>query len=320
MSEIRVPNEPVLQTAEMHVYKPNNPGRAVITRNEVCTASRKAAGFIRHIEFDISESDLVGRCIPGQSIGVIPPGADVDGKPHKVRLYSIASPSRGEDGEGRILSTTVKRTIDEHWEDHKLFLGVASNFLCDTRPGDEIVVTGPAGKRFVLPEKPENHDYIFIATGTGIAPFRGMVLELLQKQCPCRIALLMGAPYWTDLIYDDQFRALETTHENFSYHTALSRQEQADGHGRMYVQGRIGADFDRLGPMLGSERTLIYICGIAGMEIGIFQELTRHMEGEALEQYLHVDDEVRLSVDEWSRRMIHKQVRPTRRVLMEVYA
>ncbi len=304
----------------MHVYKPTNPGKAVITKNEVCTASRKAAGFVRHLEIDISGTDLVGKCVPGQSIGVIPPGVDANGKTHKVRLYSLASPAAGEDGQGHIVSTTVKRTIDEHWDDHSLFLGVASNFLCDARPGDEITVTGPAGKRFVLPENPADHDYVFIATGTGIAPFRGMALELLQADAQSRIALMMGAPYATDLIYDDQFRALATTHENFSYHTALSRQGQEDGKDRMYVQGRIPADIDQLGPLLASERTLIYICGIAGMEIGIFQELTRCLPPDVLAQYLHIDDDTRAGIDEWTRRMIHKQVKPTRRVMMEVYA
>ena len=102
-----------------------------------------------------------------------------------VRLYSLASPTRGEIDEGgvrrpHLVSTTVKRTIDEHHDTHKLFLGVASNYLCDLHVGDEVKLTGPAGKRFLIPSRPGEHDYLFFATGTGIAPFRGMLIDLLE--------------------------------------------------------------------------------------------------------------------------------------------
>src|SRR5262249_33337076 len=139
---------------------PVEPGVGVVVSNERCTASKKSAGFIRHLVVDVSRTALAGNFIAGQSFGVGPPGGDGHGKPHKLRLYSIASPSFGEDGEGKVLSTTVKRTIDEHHDTQKLFLGVASNFLCDTKPGDEIKVTGPNGKRFALPKELGAHDYL----------------------------------------------------------------------------------------------------------------------------------------------------------------
>ena len=51
-------------------------------------------------------------------------------------------------------AANARRTIDEHWETHRLFLGVASNYLCDLKEGDKVTVTGPNGKRFVLPADP----------------------------------------------------------------------------------------------------------------------------------------------------------------------
>ena len=50
--------------------------------------------------------------------------------------------------------------------------GVCSNFLCDTKPGDEVMLTGPAGKVMLMPEKNTETDLIMVATGTGIAPYR----------------------------------------------------------------------------------------------------------------------------------------------------
>jgi ferredoxin--NADP+ reductase len=302
----------------MHLYKPNEPVPVKICKSEICTA-RKAAGFVRHVEFDVTGTTLVGNCVPGQSIGIIPPFKDSKGRPEKVRLYSLASPTRGESGNPNILSTTVKRTIDEHWESHKLFLGVASNYLCDLQVGDTVMMSGPNGKRFILPAAPAEHDYIFFATGTGIAPFRGMVIDLLESNFGSQVTLVMGSPYATDLLYHDFFLQMQEKYKNFHYVTAISRERQADGHDPMYVQDRLRTDRDRLLPKLVSPRTLIYVCGLAGMELGIFQQLALLLTGDALEQYLQVDKATLGDIRSWNRAMVHRQIKATRRVFMEVY-
>ncbi|MBX3357696.1 MAG: hypothetical protein KF745_04630 [Phycisphaeraceae bacterium] len=318
-----------LPEVSMHIVRPVEPVQARVVKSELCT-SRKAAGVVRHIELDVSGTPLVGTFIPGQSFGVIPPGVDENGRPHKVRLYSVASPTRGEPSgpHGAVISTTVKRTIDEHWESHRLFLGVASNFMCDAQVGDTMMVSGPNGKRFILPARIHEHDYLFFATGTGIAPFRGMLIDLLASGAESRITLVMGAPYATDLLYHDFFLDMQSRYPNFQYITAVSRERQSDGHDPLYVQDRLSTDRDRLLPLLDSPRTLIYICGIAGMELGIFQQLALQLRTSVLEQYLHVDADAMAAITTlgrgagggWTRQMIHKQVRPTRRVFMEVYA
>lgn len=311
--------EIVLREAKMHLYRPGEPCTARITRSEVCT-SPKAAGFVRHVEFDVTGTLLAGNVLPGQSIGVLAPGHDEKGRPHAVRLYSVASPSRGEDGKGNIISTTVKRTIDEHWETHRLFLGVASNYLCDLQVGDEVRLSGPNGKRFLLPADPAAHDYLFFATGTGIAPFRGMVIDLLESGVQSKVVLVMGSPYATDLLYDSLFRQLEARHPNFTYLTAVSRERQSDGHERMYVQDRLVSHREQLVPMLAGDRALVYVCGIAGMELGILQQMARTLPPGALEHYLHADGATLADVSNWNRKMLHKQLKLTRRMVLEVYA
>lgn len=303
----------------MHLLTPAKPGVATVVANERCTASRKSSGFVRHVALDVSATPIAGNFLAGQSFGVIPAGADQFGRPHKLRLYSIASPTAGEDGSGRVLSTTVKRLIDEHWETSKLFLGVASNYLCDLRVGDKVTVTGPNGKRFLLPADAAAHDYLFFATGTGIAPFRGMILELLGRAVSSRVVFVMGSPYATDLLYHQELTDLAAKHDNFTYLTALSRERQLDGSAPMYVHDRIVRSADLFLPLLASERTLIYICGIAGMELGVFQRLAEHLPDDAREQYLGLDQSAKSSIAAWDRRMIHKEIRPTRRVFMEVY-
>jgi len=310
-----------LPEVRMHVVTPNEPVAGKVVRSELCTlGGSKAAGIVRHVEIDVSGTPLAGSFRIGQSFGVVTPGVDERGKPHKVRLYSIASPSSGEDGKGNVISTTVKRTIHELGEEHRLYLGVASNHICDREVGDELLLTGPNGKRFLLPARPEEHDYVFIATGTGIAPFRGMVQELIEAGINRRITLVMGAPYRSDLLYHDDFLALEREHENFQYVTVVSR-ESVEGRPRQYVDQGVLAAAERLTPQLMSGEALVYVCGIAGMELGVLRALAEMLESdpEALARYIECDEQTLATRDAWDRRMIRREVRPTRRIFLEVY-
>ena len=164
----RTDTGPELPGVVMNLHTPKSPAIGVVVESSVCTA-RKAAGFVRNVSIDVSGTQLAGNFKAGQAFGVIAPGTDDRGKPHKVRLYSLSNPSNGEDGNGNVIATPSKRLIDEHHEDHRLFLGVTSNYLCDLKPGDEVKLTGPNGRRFLIPARPQEHDYLFLATGTGIA-------------------------------------------------------------------------------------------------------------------------------------------------------
>ena len=303
----------------MHLCGPRDPAVGIVTRNERCTQGRRSAGFVRHVEIDVSQTPLGGSFVPGQSFGVHAPGEDAKGRPHALRLYSIASPATGEDGSGGTIATTVKRLIDENADGPGLHLGVTSNYLCDLRPGDEVRLSGPNGKRFVLPARPEEHDYLFFATGTGIAPFRGMVLDLLRQSPKSRMALIMGAPYETDLLYDDLFTELANKHENFTYLPTISRHAHRDASPGCYVQDRLARDAGVLAPILSSHRGLIYVCGLLGMELGIVQGLARTLQPAWIERYLRIDPDVAGDIDGWTRKMVNRQVKPTRRMFLEVY-
>jgi ferredoxin--NADP+ reductase len=298
-----------------------------VVSNERCLKG-KSASFVRHTVIDVGGTPLEGRCRVGQAFGVLAPGVDARGKPHKVRLYSLACPSDGEDGSGRVISTTTKRLIDERRPqsaaddpgDHRLFLGVCSNYLCDLGPGDEVKVTGPNGKRFLLPVEREAHDYVLVATGTGIAPFRGMALELLEGPdgpTSSQIHLVMGAPYTTDLIYDDLFSRLAAEHENFHYHTAISRERRPDGGPGVYVHQFVAERIDLFGPLLADSRTLVYICGLAGMQTGLFQVMACHGLGSP---YFELKSKLAgIDPARWNPADIRRCTRVTARCMVEVY-
>merc|ERR1712071_713862 len=90
----------------VNVFKNKAPftGKVVSTKRIV---GPKATGETCHIIID-HEGDFP--YIEGQSWGVIPPGnREKDGKPHSVRLYSIASSRYGDDMTGKTGSLCVRR-------------------------------------------------------------------------------------------------------------------------------------------------------------------------------------------------------------------
>lgn len=304
-----------LPEVEMHHYKPRNPVEIPITKSEICTDAA-SPNFVRHIEFDVSGTLLENCIVPGQAVGVLADGEDENGRPHKVRLYSTCSPTGGEDGNGKIYATTVKRVIDENWDTQELFLGVCSNFLCDKKAGDKLWMTGPSGKRFILPENPEDYNYVFMATGTGIAPFRGMVLDLMRSDTNNDVVMAFGCPYRTDLLYRELFDDLDEKHKNFHYLKSISREDARPDGTKPYVQYSLLDQKELLFPILEKDNTLIYVCGLKGMETGIFQILG--MLG--LFDYIELKDSIK-DVDpmDWTRDQLKTEVKASERMFLEVY-
>ncbi len=304
--------EIILPEVELNIYTPKKPVEVKVLENRVVTRE-SSPNFVRHITFDVSGTELVNKVRVGQSVGVLPPGEDERGRPHKLRLYSVASPSAGEEGKPHLISTTVKRTIEEI--DNKLYLGVASNYLADLQPGDKVKLTGPSGRRFLLPENKHDFNYIFFATGTGIAPFRGMIMELFEEDFKNDCLLVFGCPYRTDLLYSDYFEELDRDHSNFSYLTAISREARRKDGGKIYVQTKLIDEKERFDALLDKPNTLIYICGLKGMEEGIYRELYT----QGYHDYLEFRKDLPEDLSEVDSKTFRRAVKPSERLFEEVY-
>jgi ferredoxin--NADP+ reductase len=278
----------------VNVYKNKAPfqGKVVSTRRIV---GPKATGETCHIIID-HKGDFP--FWEGQSWGVIPPGTrEKDGKPHSVRLYSIASSRYGDDMTGKTGSLCVRRAT--YWcpelkADDPAKQGICSNFLCDTAPGDTVDMTGPAGKVMLLPEEDPNTDYIMVATGTGIAPYRGFIRRLFVEETPASAAykgqawLFLGVANSDALLYDDEWQDVKTKYpNNFRLDYALSREQENKKGGKMYIQDKVEEYADEIFQKLDNGAH-IYFCGLKGMMPGIQEmlEVVAKSKGLVYEDWL----------------------------------
>jgi len=259
----------------VNTHKAKTPftGKVVSTKRIV---GPKATGETCHIVID-HEGDFP--YVEGQSWGVLPPGNRAkDGKPHSVRLYSIASSRYGDDMSGKTGSLCVRRAT--YWcpelkADDPAKKGICSNYLCDTKAGDEVKMIGPSGKVMLLPEKDPETYYIMVATGTGIAPYRGFIRRLFFEKTPAAEAykgeawLFLGVANSDALLYDDEFQeAKEKFPKNFRLDYALSREQENKKGGKMYIQDKVEEYSDEIFNKLDSGAH-IYFCGLKGMMPGI---------------------------------------------------
>jgi len=304
----------VFPEVKLNIYTKNNAVEVPVTENRIATTS-VSPNFIRHITFDVGGTELENNIKAGQSIGILPPGADAKGKPHALRLYSVSSPSFGEYGNGRYYSTTVKRVIYEDKNSLGLCLGICSNYLSSRKPGDTVLMTGPSGKRFLLPENKADFNYVFVAAGTGIAPFRGMIMELIQQKTSINITLIFGCAYRTDVLYEVFFKELATINPNFNYLISISRENPRPDGTKHYVQYQFVDNASLLNPILKQENTLVYICGLKGMEYDIYQTLALH----GYFDYIQLKPGIDTNPENWAWDDIKRNVKPSERMFVETY-
>jgi len=248
--------------------------------------------------------------IEGQSIGVIAPGPDKKGEtPAKIRLYSIASSSPGDDETYNTVSLCVKRVVevegmswckysnveagtDKEFPDAKMvYRGVCSSHICDMKAGDDVLITGPVGAEMMLPDD-EDANIIMFATGTGIAPFRSHLRRLFHDkgtkgQFKGLAWMFLGVPYSASLLYDEEWKAMrEEFPDQFRYDYAVSNEQKCEKNkvnGEMWVQHR-AMDYDEeLWELVKNPKTHIYMCGLKGMESGFKECLEPLASKEDLE-------------------------------------
>jgi benzoyl-CoA 2,3-dioxygenase component A len=263
----------------INLHSVARPALAAVTGNFALTAEG-ASSDIRHIVLDFGS--IAFPVLEGQTIGILPPGTDAQGRPHFVRLYSVASPREGERPGYNNVALTVKRVTEDH--DGKPVRGVASNYLCDLAKGDTVKVVGPFGANFLMPNHPGS-SLLMICTGTGSAPMRAMTerrRRRIDQKEGGELMLFFGARAPEELPY---FGPLMKLPRDFiDINLAFSR---VTGKPKQYVQDLIRARGDDVVRLLLDADCYVYVCGLRSMEHGVteaFRDLcrTRGLDWDAL--------------------------------------
>lgn len=247
----------------VNLYSAKNPVTATVTGNYRLTGE-DASSDIHHIVLDFGTVPFP--VLEGQSIGIIPPGTDANGKPHLLRMYSVASPREGERPHYNNIALTVKRVVEDH--EGQPARGLCSNYVCDLKKGDKVQVTGPYGSTYLMPNHPGS-SLLMICTGTGAAPMRAMTERRRRRMAmkeSGELVLFFGARSPEELPY---FGPLQQLPKDFmDMNLAFSR---VPGQPKQYVQDLIRERGDKVWTMLSDDNAYIYICGLKGMEAGVLE-------------------------------------------------
>lgn len=198
---------------------------------------------VKHFIFEVTNKDIEFNYLPGQFITVQFQIAE------KIlrRSYSIAN-------------VPVKNNIIEFAagfvED-----GPGTKLLFNLKPDDIIDIAGPFGRLTLRDELPKR--YIFIATSTGVTPFKSMLTELekrLVNKPDLEIIFIQGVQFREDLLYEDDFQDFVTRHPNVKFYRCFSRQQDITEFEHFgYVQSLLPKI------NLNSTEDIIYLCGNPGM-------------------------------------------------------
>ncbi len=180
--------------------------------------------------------------------------------PGKFVLFDIPLIENEKDIQTRALSIASRPE-----ESELLFLvklvpgGRLSRWIVEVlQEGTDVRIQGPFGN-FLVDQKTMK-DYVFIATGTGLAPFLPQIESLLLQGETRTIDLVFGVRHTADLFWTEKFLELERTYSNFHVHIALSDKEKND---HPHFCGRVQELLHAKQWELSQKN--FYVCGSPGM-------------------------------------------------------
>jgi ferredoxin-NADP reductase len=171
---------------------------------------------------------------------------NIDGT-ETARPYAISSAPQ----ERGFYDLTIKRVAD----------GFVSHYLLDdVKVGDTFQSTGPMGTFYHNPLF-HGDDLVFLAGGSGIAPARSMILNMIENKDPInKIHLIYASSYEADVIYEHELKRLEQEHEFLTITWLISRPTKnysgRTGHIKAELLTELlGNDLEKL------QAKMFYICG-----------------------------------------------------------
>ncbi|MCB0593328.1 MAG: ferredoxin-NADP reductase [Lewinellaceae bacterium] len=244
--------------ANLADYNTEKKYQAVVRKTERLTPP--GTEEVREIVLEVKQPDF--NCEVDQSFGVLVKTNGEFGRKFHHRLYSVADLPAKEKGHALITMLVKRCSYVDDFSGEK-YPGIASNYLCDRKVGDEITITGPFELPFKVPDN-KNANLILIGMGTGIAPFRAFIKHIYKnvKDWKGKIRLFYGARSGLELLYlNDKDGDLTNYYDESTFkafHALSPRPTWADP---IALDAAIEERAEEIFEMLSLANTHVYVAG-----------------------------------------------------------
>ncbi len=217
---------------------------ALVERNAKLIETFDVGPGIRHFRFEVPDVERF-EFVPGQWVSM----TEVVNDKKVTRAYSLAS--LPDSNRFEICLNKVQE-------------GLFTPFLFSLKPGDVVPTKGPVGAFTV---KAKDREAIYVATGTGVVPYRPMLSQLGYLDQGTKASLIFGARYAEGLMFRSEFEVLAGRLPNFTFLPTVTRPNED-------WQGRTGRVQPLLWELLGDRKDVdVYVCGLNEMVESVREEL-----------------------------------------------
>jgi len=199
---------------------------------------------IRHLRFEVPEVEAF-EFVPGQWVSM----TEMVNEKKVTRAYSLASLPFGNRFE-----ICLNKVED----------GLFTPYLFTLQPGDIVPTKGPVGTFSV---RSKEREAIFVATGTGVVPYRPMLMQPGYLDQGTAVTMIFGARFAEGLMFRQEFEALAERYSNFKFIPTVTRPVEG-------WQGRSGRVQPWLWDVIGERTDVdVYACGLKEMVESVRDEL-----------------------------------------------
>jgi Na+-transporting NADH:ubiquinone oxidoreductase subunit F len=207
------------------------------------TRIRDLTHDIKELSLELVEPDAI-ELTAGKFIQLQTPEYELTEEP-VYRAYSVSS------------APSVTDRVEV--EVRKVPNGICTTYVHDyLKEGDEVIFNGPYGDFYL---RDTDRDVVCIAGGSGMAPVKAILLDMLEKGTDRKVQYFFGAVTKRDLFLVEEMKELEGKLPNFKFIPALSAplpEDNWDGE-----TGLITEVLDRFLP--NGDNLEAYLCGSPGM-------------------------------------------------------
>ena len=234
---------------------------------------------IREIVLEVQDPEF--KCEVDQSFGVLVKTSGEFGKSTHHRLYSVADLPDKQNGKALITMLVKRVSYVDDFSGEK-YEGVASNYLCDRRVGDEITITGPFQLPFQVPDD-NTANLILIGMGTGIAPFRAFIKHIYREKggWKGKVRLFYGARSGLELLYlNDKDGDLTSYYDEETFEAFHAVSPRPHWEDPIALDTAIEDRAADILEMLSHANTYIFVAGYETVEVVLEKSFSRILGSE----------------------------------------